>query len=129
MEKLSEQKAPPNKQSKEVLAMVLIGIGILWILKQYGLFFDFQTAHFSNLFAPVLHVSHALRNFFFSWPMVLIVVGLVLLAGKRKGGFVLLIIGILFILPKLFFFSGTTIILLYPVLLIGLGIALVAKLI
>ena len=57
------------------------------------------------------------------------IVGIILLAGKRSGGIVLLIIGAVFLLPKLFFIHGITITLLLPLILIGIGVAMVARLI
>jgi hypothetical protein len=50
------------------------------------------------------------------------------MAGKRSGGVVLLIIGGLFLLPKLIFISGAAIVFLFPILLIALGIGLIARL-
>jgi hypothetical protein len=123
------EKVPQKQNSTETLALVLIGIGILWILKQTGVFFHFPFFHVGNIFNPIIHAFHGVSNVVFSWPVVLIIIGIVLLAGKRRGGLVLLIIGAIFIIPKLIFVSGVTIIFLFPLVLIGLGIALVAKLI
>jgi hypothetical protein len=59
--------------------------------------------------------------------MILIIVGLILLAGKRSGGVVLIIVGGFFILPKIFVLPGLTISFLIPVILVALGVAMVAK--
>ncbi|MEN8116674.1 MAG: hypothetical protein ABFS16_06820 [Bacteroidota bacterium] len=123
------QKVPEKDNSKQFLAIVLIGIGLLWILKQTGIFYHFPFFHLDNVFSPIRHTFHGLGHIFVSWQMVLIIVGAILLAGKRSGGLVLIIIGTVFILPKLFFFSGITLALLLPVILIGVGVALVARLI
>ena len=122
------ERVPQRSNSRETLALVLIGIGLLLIFKRTGVFHHFPFFHLDTIFAPIRNLFHNLGHFIFSWPMVLIVVGLVLMAGKRSGGLVLLIIGAIFILPKVFFFSVGTIFILFPILLIGLGIALVARL-
>uniref|UniRef100_UPI0032170809 LiaF transmembrane domain-containing protein n=1 Tax=uncultured Draconibacterium sp. TaxID=1573823 RepID=UPI0032170809 len=123
------EKVPQKENTRETLALVLIGIGLLWILKQMGIFHHISFFHFDNIFRPFHNVLHNVGNIFFSWPMILIIIGIVLLAGKRSGGLVLLIIGGIFILPKLLIISGVSIILLFPLLLIAIGIALVAKII
>jgi len=122
------EKVPQKENSRETLALVLIGIGLLLILKQFGVFHHFPFFHFQNIFQPIRNVFHGIGHFIFSWPMILVIIGIVLLAGKRSGGLVLLIIGGVFILPKLFVISGATILFLFPVILIALGVALVAKL-
>ena len=122
------ERVPQKSNSRETIALVLIGIGMLLILKRSGAFHHFPFFHLESIFSPIRNLFHNLGHFIFSWPMILIVVGLVLMAGKRSAGLVLLIIGAIFILPKIFFFSVGAIFILFPILLIGLGIALVAKL-
>lgn len=121
------EKVPHKDKSKETLALVLIGVGLLWIVKQMGVFHHFPFFHINTIFAPIRHAFHGISHFVFSWPMVLIVVGFVLLAGKRSAGLVLLIIGAIFILPKVFVFSIGVLFIMFPILLIVLGIAIVAK--
>lgn len=122
MERIDEQK-----NSKQGLAILLIVIGLLWILKQSGAFYGFPFFHMNHIFAPVGKVFGGLAHIVFSWQMVLILVGLVLMAGRRSAGLVLLIIGGIFLLPRLFVFSGAVFFLLLPLLLIGVGIAIVAR--
>lgn len=123
------EKVPQKEKSRETIALVLIGIGLLWILKQTGDFHFTPSFYLENIFAPIRNVFHGLGNILFSWPTVLIIVGIVLLIGKRSGGLALLIIGAIFLLPKLVLVSGVTLFLFFPLILIGFGIALVAKLI
>lgn len=122
-----------NKQKKDnsriVLAFVLIGIGIFWALKKMGVYFEFPQLLWENIFYPMHHIFHRIGHFVFSWPMILILIGGVLLAGKRPVGLVFVIVGGIFILPRLFFFSGISISFALPVLLIGIGVAMVARLI
>lgn len=122
------EKVPQKENSRETIALVLIGIGLLWILKQTVGFFDFPFLHLENVWNPIRNLFHGFFHFVFSWPMILIVIGVLLLAGKRSGGLVFLIIGAIFIIPKIVFMSGAVVFLLFPLILIGIGIALVAKL-
>lgn len=115
-----------NDNSRLVFAIVLIAIGLLWILRKLGLYFNFHIS-ISELLFPIKSLIHSLPPFIFSWPMILIIVGLILLAGKRSGGVVLIIVGGFFILPKIFVLPGLTISFLIPVILIALGVAMVAK--
>lgn len=113
--------------SKLILAFVLIGIGIVWILKRLGIYINFPEIHWYKIFEPIRMMFHNWGHFIFSWQMIFIIIGLILLAGKRSSGIVFIIVGGFFILPKIFFFPGLTISLFLPVLLIGIGIAIVLK--
>jgi len=115
-----------NDNSKLVLAFALILIGGIWILRKLGLYFDINFP-IQNLIFPFKNLVHSLPSFLFSWPMVLIVVGLVLYAGKRSSGMVLMIIGSIFLIPKIFALPGLTISFLLPAILVGIGISMVLK--
>jgi len=121
----------PQKKdnSRVVLAFVLIGIGVLWILRKLGIYFEFPDIHWGNIYFPLHQFFHGFAHVIFSWPMILIIIGLVLMAGKRKSGVIFIIIGGVFLMPRIFLFHGITVSLLLPLLLIGIGIALVARLI
>jgi len=127
MERIDRQ-VRDRDQSRKVLAIFLIVIGFLWIIKQAGIFYGFSIFHMNHVIAPVGRVFGSLAHVVFSWPMILILIGLVLMAGKRSAGLVLLVIGGIFLLPKLFFFSGAMVILFLPLVLIVVGIAIVARL-
>ncbi len=120
---------PQNSNSKAVLAWVLIGIGIVWIVRKTGIYFDFPHFYFHDIFFPFRSMFQGLTHIIFSWPVILIIVGLILMAGKRQSGLVLIVIGGIFLLPRIFFIPGLTISMFFPVLLVGLGIAMVAKII
>ena len=115
-----------NDNSRLVFAIVLIAIGLLWILRKLGIYFNFHIS-ISELLFPIKSMIHSLPPFILSWPMILIIVGLILLAGKRSGGVVFIIVGGFFILPKIFVLPGLTISFLIPVILVALGVAMVAK--
>jgi hypothetical protein len=116
-----------NNNSKVLLAWVLIGIGVLWILRKISFYFDFPDFHFQHIFFPFKSLFHDFSHFIFSWQMVLVMVGLILLAGKRSAGIVLIVIGGIFLLPKFLILPGLTFSLFFPVLLVGLGVALIAR--
>jgi len=116
-----------DNNSKVVLAYVLIGIGIIWILRKIGLYFDIPYFYLQNIFFPFRDIFHDLTHFIFSWQMVLIIVGLILMAGKRSAGIVLIVVGGIFLLPKIFIIPGLTFTMFFPVLLVGLGIAMIAR--
>jgi len=123
------KKELQKDNSRIILAFILIGVGVLWALKTIGIHFEFPQFVWENVFYPLRHVFSSIGRFIFSWPMIFIVIGGVLLAGKRSIGLVLIIVGGIFILPKMFFFPDLTISFALPVLLIGIGIAMVARLI
>jgi hypothetical protein len=121
------ESKPQNNNSKVVLAWVLIGFGMFWILRKIGLYFNFPDFYFQNIFFPFKSLVHDFSRFIFSWQMVLIMVGLILLSGRRSAGIVLIVIGGIFLLPKLFILPGLTFSMFFPVLLVGLGVALIAR--
>lgn len=121
------ENKPQNNNSKVVLAYVLIGIGVIWILRKIGIYFEVPHFYFQNIFFPFKNIFHDFTNFIFSWQMVLIVVGLILMAGKRSAGIVLIVVGGIFLLPKFLVVPGLTFSMFFPVLLVGLGIAMIVR--
>jgi len=117
------QKISTEDNSRKTMAAVLIVLGLVLVLKKSDLFFLPPFVALKSIFAPF----NALTQVLFSWPAVLILVGLVLMAGKRPVGLGLLLIGGVFLISKLFFFSGIMMLLFLPLLLIGFGIALLAR--
>lgn len=121
------ENKPHRDNSRTILAFVFIGIGMLWILRKIGLYFNFPEIHFGNLFYPFQSVFHSLGDFIFSWQVVFIIIGLILMAGRRSSGLVFIIIGGAFLIPKILFFPHLTLSFLLPVALIGLGVVMVAR--
>ena len=121
------ENKPQKDNSRTVLALVLIGIGMIWVLRRIGIYYHFPEIYWNHLFFPFREVFHNVGHFIFSWPMLLIIIGLIFLAGRRSSGIVLIVIGGLFLLPRMFFFPHFTISLILPVLLIGVGVAMVAR--
>jgi hypothetical protein len=121
------ENKPESRNSRVVLAFVLIGIGSIWLLRKLGIYFELPKFYLQNFFIPFKNLFHDLTHFIFSWQMILIIVGLILLAGKRSAGVVLIVIGAIFLLPKIFIMPGLTFSVFFPVLLVGLGIALIVR--
>jgi hypothetical protein len=120
----SEQK---KDNSRVTLAIVLIVLGIAWLLHKTAPALDFIGLQVKQLFIPFKHLFFNWGSFLFSWQMVLIIVGLVLLAGKRSFGIVLIVLGGLFLVPKIFVFPHIALSFILPVILIGAGVALITK--
>jgi hypothetical protein len=121
------QNESQKDNSKIVLAFVLIGVGIFWALRKIGFHFEFPQLLWENVFYPMREIFHGIGHFVFSWPVILILIGGILLAGKRSVGLVLVVVGGIFILPKIFFFPGLTFSFALPFLLIGVGVAMVVR--
>jgi len=121
-----EQKQE-TENSRVIIALLLIGIGMFWMLRKLGIFFEFPYHILEHIFYPIKQIGQRIGHFIFSWPMILIIIGTILMAGKRSIGLILIIVGGIFIIPKMFFFPGLTISMAIPFLLIGIGIAMVAR--
>ncbi len=113
--------------SRMILAIVLIAVGGMWLLRRIGFYIEFPAIHLHDIFFPIRNFFAGWGDFIFSWQMVFIVIGLLLLAGKRYIGLVLIVIGGVFLIPKILFFPPLAISFLLPALLIGAGIAMVAR--
>lgn len=110
-----------------ILAVVLIAAGMVWLFRQAGQFPFFAHIHLHQFLMPVRQMFAIINNTFFSWQMVLIITGIVLLAGRRSAGVVLIVLGGIFLLPEILHFSFWSLSFLIPALLIGTGIVLILK--
>lgn len=115
-----------RENSRLILSIFLIAAGIFWLIKATGFYFEFPDFFWEQIFSPLRHVFNKITGFIFSWQMILILVGLVLMAGNRKSGLILVVIGGIFIIPEMFVVSGLSASLIIPVTLIVTGVALVA---
>lgn len=112
--------------SGQTLAIILIVIGAMWILGKIGISLSLHSV-ISDIVFSFRNILHAIPSFIFSWPMILIIVGLILMAGNRNSGVALIIIGGILLLPKIFFSPGITISLLIPAILVGVGVSMILK--
>jgi len=124
---MDRERVRRKDNSKLVLAIVLIAFGGLWLLRKIGFYIEFPAIHLHEILFPVRNFFSGLGDFFFSWQVIFILIGLLLLAGKRSGGLILIVIGGIFLLPKIIFFPPLTLSFLFPALLIGAGIVMVAE--
>ena len=118
-----------KNNSKLIIALVLMIAGSIMLLRKLGLYFHFPVIQMQHIFYPLGELIHNWSNIILSWQMVCILVGFILLAGKRTFGLVLIIFGGIFLLPKLFFFAGLTLSVVAPLFLIIIGIALITRII
>lgn len=121
------QPTTQQDNSRKILAIALIVFGFVLILKQSGAILEYPFIHLKTVFLPVQNAFQSVGHIIFSWPAIFVLVGLILMAGRRSVGVVLLVIGGIFLLPKLFFISGAALLLFLPLLLIAVGIAIVAR--
>ncbi len=124
MEKHCEQR----RHSGSFWAYVLIIVGILWILKRSG--WDINLPDFGEFFAGIGQFFGNL----FSWsavatvPVLIILLGIVLILGRKFFGALLLVLLIMIILPHFLIIPGILMIIFFPVILIILGIIVLTKL-
>jgi len=124
---MDRERIRRKDNSKLVLAIFLIAFGGLWLLRKIGFYIEFPSIHLHEIFFPVRNLLGGLGDFIFSWQVIFILIGLLLLAGKRSGGLILIVIGGIFLLPKIIFFPPLTISFLLPALLIAAGVVMVAR--
>ena len=124
---MDRERVKRKDNSKLVLAIVLIVFGGLWLLRKIGFYIEFPAIHLHEILFPVRNLFGGLGDFLFSWQVIFILIGLLLLAGKRSVGLILIVIGGVFLIPKVLFFPPLTISFLLPALLIGAGIVMVAR--
>lgn len=109
------------------LGIILIIIGLLWLLKEIGWHVGFPD------WGTVRDSTSGFRNIFHfgawavSWPVVLLVVGVLLIAGRRLIGALLVFLALFLFLPGIII-PGILAILFLPVILIVVGIILISRL-
>ena len=117
-----------RKHSGSFWAWVLIIFGIIWILGENG--WDINLPGIGSFFAGI-------GNFFgnlFHWsagatlPILIILAGIVLIAGRRFFGALLLVLLILILVPHFMIIPGILMIVFLPVVLIIIGIIALTKL-
>ena len=123
------EKAPKKNNSQLVLAIVLIALGFAWLIHKATPFLNLINIQLKTLLFPFRQLFTDWGHFIFSWQVILIVTGLILLAGKRSFGVVLIVLGGLFLVPKILLIPHLTVSFLIPFILISIGLALIARII
>ena len=116
------KKENSENGSKLTLAVILIVIGMFWLFGLLNIHF-----HLGEFFRPVWMVFSKVGGVIFSWPVILVLIGLVLIAGKRSGGWILIILGGIFLLPKIFLFPVFPVSIIFPLALILIGGSLILR--
>lgn len=96
---------------KIVLGLALIAAGVVFMLDKM------------NIITPEI------RDWLFTWPMLLIVIGFVNLFSKESfvSGLILIMVGAFFLIPRMIFFPFNFLSMFWPMLLIGAGILVIIK--
>ena len=116
------EKVKSESGSRLTFAVILIVIGILWLLGQLNIHL-----HLRELFMPFQVIFGKIGHLVFSWPVILILIGLILLAGNRSGGWILIILGGIFLLPRIFLIPSFPVSIIFPLFLILAGGALIIR--
>jgi predicted membrane protein len=108
----NETKHDNGQQMKKyLLGVIIIVAGFLLLLSNIGI------------------LPYGLKHIIFSWPMLLIGIGVVSLfsSESRTPGTILILIGGIFILPNIFDFSFNVWHMFWPMILIGVGVMILTK--
>ncbi len=123
-----ERHIEHRRHSGSFLAYVLIIVGILWILKKSG--WDFNLPGIGEFVSGIVHFFGNL----FHWsaaasvPLLIILAGIILIAGRRFFGALFLVLLVMILLPHFLIIPGILVIIFFPVLLIVVGIIILTKL-
>lgn len=109
------------------VAFILIAIGLIWIFRQVNGFPFFHHINLHQFIFPFRHYTDGFVSFLFSWQMILIYTGMLLMAGRRSSGIFLMVVGGVFLIPKLMHLSFFSLPFLIPAILITIGIVLILK--
>ena len=117
-----------KRNSGSFWAYVLIIVGILWLLKRSG--WDVNLPGFGDLFAAIGNMFGNLAHWSngMIYPILILIAGIVLIAGRRFFGALLFVIILLMIIPHFLIIPGVLMILFFPVILIIVGIIILTKL-
>lgn len=117
-----------KRNSGSFWAYVLIIVGILWIMRRSG--WDINLPGIGDFFSTVGNffgnLTHWSNGIIF--PILILIAGIILIAGRRFFGALFLVILLLMILPKFILIPGILIIIFFPVVLIIVGIIILTKL-
>ena len=116
------EREKSENSSKITLAVILIVVGIIWLFGQLNIHL-----HLGELFRPIQMVFGKIGHLVFSWPMIMILIGLILIAGNRSGGWILIILGGIFLLPRIFLIPPFPASIIFPLFLILAGGALIIR--
>lgn len=109
MEKETKNAQHKVSSHRLYLGVIAVFVGIILIASNFGI------------------IPYHWKHLLFSWKMILIVIGVVMLA-KNDGkptGYILIGVGAFFLIPELFYFNFDFVKLFWPIVIIFAGIALI----
>lgn len=109
MEKFNQTHSSNSRMKKVVFGIIIVVIGFLLLASNFG------------------ELPYSIKNIIFSWPMLLIAIGLINIASResKSVGLILIAVGSFFLLPDIFVFSFDFVKLFWPVLLIVIGVSII----
>lgn len=116
------QKDRSKENPNVLLAIVLIVLGIFWLLMEAGLEQQIKT-----LMTPFSWMLSKLGRVIFSWPMIMLVSGLLLVRSRHLAGWVLAGIGMVYLIPRVFDFVHISSRFMLPLVLLIAGLVLITK--
>ena len=124
MEKQYEHK----KSSGSFWAWVIIIFGIMWLLSKSG--WDINLPGIGDFFGGIGHLFGSLASWSASAlvPLLIVLLGIVLIFGRKFIGALFLVLLIMIILPHFLIIPGILMIIFFPVVLIIIGIIILTKL-
>ena len=115
-------KEKKQDHSNVAIAVILISVGVLWTLKELGVHINFE-----QLLAPFTWIFSKIGRIIFSWPMILLIIGLILVSGKNTGGWILVALGGFFLIPRIFALPGFSFTLIFPLAVLFTGLLLIVR--
>lgn len=117
-----------KRHSGSFWAYVLIIFGILWIMKQSG--WDIHFPGIGDFFSGIGHFFSNLAHWSFgaALPVLIILIGIAVLAGRRFFGALLFVVLMMIFIPHFLIIPGILMILFFPLILIIIGIIILTKL-
>ncbi len=117
-----------KRHSGSFWAYVLIIFGILWIMKQSG--WDIHFPGIGDFFSGIGHFFSNLAHWSFgaALPVLIILIGIAVLAGRRFFGALLFVVLLMIFIPHFLIIPGILMILFFPLILIIIGIIILTKL-
>lgn len=123
-----EKHCENRRHSGSFWAYVLIIFGIIWILSKSGWDINLPNiggffAGIGNFFGNMVHWSDGATI-----PLLILLAGIVMIAGRRFFGALLFVLLILILVPHFLIVPGILMILFLPVILVIIGIVILTKL-
>lgn len=123
-----EKHIEHERHSGSFWAWVLIIFGVLWILKQSG--WDIHFPGIGEFFSGIRHFFSSMAHWSFGAviPILVILIGISLIAGRRFFGALIFVMLLMIFIPNFLIIPGILMVLFFPLVLIIIGIIILSKL-